>query len=160
MSIIKERVTSQYPIVAISHVFTSAFDEESDPIDTAGYEDGVYFAMTGIFPSVSNTNMAFEHSHTTDPGDFVAVDFDNVVYARKGETPLAALYNVDNNSGVTKNLQGLPCVREGLRNTRRYVRVVVKPNSYTGVYVTVFAVLDSETWPTPGVLSYTFPADP
>lgn len=156
MSIIKERVTCQYPIVAIEHVFGTIDIMYSDPIDTSGYEDGVYFAMSGVFPAASVTTLIFQHSHTTTPGDFVELQPSNVVYGRNLSS-LSNQYYVHNNSVSTKGFEGLTPIREGVRNTRRYVRVGVDPNGATGAYVNVLAVLDAELSPTPRFVTYTFP---
>lgn len=155
MSIIKESVTSQYPIGVLVYQFTGSETVYSEVVDTSKYEDGVYFAISAIMDPLANVTFTFQHSHTTTPGDFANVTADNVIYGRDGITGIT--YRILNNSAtITRNLQGLPCIREGFRNTRRYLRVAAIGLLAADSYVTVCVIPDSELLPTPKSRTYYF----
>lgn len=153
MAVIKEQVTSQAPIVLVSRIFTSTSSFFTDSIDTSGYEDGVYFTMsaflTGFFPYISAN---IYHSDAPISG-FTKVSQSDLVYGGGGSYHMS-IYNF---STGDRTMQGLPCTREGVTGTKRYVRLeVVPPPADDGSIATIIAMRNPELLPTPASFTRTF----
>lgn len=160
MSIIKEQVT-QHRVICCANSFSGVIDDDSytevgEEIDTADYQDGVWFTFstsgdTVVGSGTISFSVLLEHSDTSGDG-YVPLGKENLIYGRDdGILPVPLTQ-----SEVTN---GTFVAREGVRSTKRYVRAswtanITSPHSDWLVSFTILAFVRPVYAPTPSDAVY------
>lgn len=135
---IKEKATNQKVILAMNSDIVSNTTTYSEIIDTADYDNGVYFAfaLAGYDSTDANATFTIQESDAELMGDAVDVPAANLVYG--AAVVLSAA-----------NVAGSNLYKEGAHSTKRYLRVaVVTVGVDTSIQALVVAIVNPEVLPT------------
>ena len=133
---IKEKATTQIVARVLSEATVSgSVNYEGVILDTADYDNGIYFAMSGSI-TVGEAHLEVQHGDEEDLSDAEDVPTEQLVY------PVPVV--IDGLVGL-KRAQ----LKQACFGTKRYVRPVVAGVGVTGTNVVVTAVLNPELVPTP-----------
>lgn len=124
MGAIRESATSQSSRLVLFRVTTPPTVVSSVSVDTAGYQNGIYFifAAYGVQPGGIRT-MLFSHSDAYG-GPYIVVDKENLIFGRGGDSAAAII----NNDSVPRGYEGELCAYEGIVGNKRWVRVSIFPS--------------------------------
>jgi len=135
---IKEKVTDQKAILLINKAITSDKTTYSEILDTADYDDGVYFIFQIVAWDNTAADCACTVQHGDDSGmcDAEAVSSDMLVYGDD--------ITLDDGNTASDSL-----IREGVHSTKRYLRIkAVTTGIDTSLKLNVIAIVNPEVVPT------------
>lgn len=124
-----------------------------EPIDTRRFGGSLYFGFAA--PGLPHTGArVFKILHSDDiDGGYEPVSAENLVYGKEDGRFPAIVHLVDPNAPDGRipdmQTQGIPFAREGIVNTKQYVRIGMWANGARGGSVIVVAAQDAKSVPVP-----------
>lgn len=135
---IKEKATNQKVILAMNTVVVSNAVAYSAIIDTADYDNGVYFAFALVGYDSTDADITFQ----IEEGDAANMSDADDVPAAKLVYGTAVVLDA-------ANVVGSNLYKEGVHSTKRYLRVEITPTGVdTSIQVLILAIVNPEVLPT------------